>query len=62
MVQSSIVVPSSNARKRSLDSTNKTDSDATPDEEVVTITIKNFFFVRYFNSSKIDQTTSFRVK
>lgn len=61
MVQSSIVVPSSNARKRSLDSTNKTDSDATPDEEVVTIT-KKLFFVRYFNSSKIDQTTSFRVK
>ncbi|KAI8095183.1 pinin/SDK/memA/ protein conserved region-domain-containing protein [Thamnidium elegans] len=34
MVQSSIVVPSNNARKRSLDSTNKTDSDATPDEEI----------------------------
>lgn len=43
MVQSSIVVPSNNTRKRSLDSTNKAESDATPDEEVKQKQKKNFF-------------------
>lgn len=34
MVQSSIVVPSTNNRKRSIDAANKMDDDSTPDEEV----------------------------